>query len=393
MFEIDPNINNVGIEYNYNSLSQIPTVKYASLTYNDFLKNYMLPNIPCIIKGVTESWNSSKLWLTGKEPNFKYLKDKYGGYGVTVYKCWERYYNSQKSYTLTFSEYLKYFEACRNQNFLQKLEYLKNWHLPLRSKDKFYDVPILFASDWLNEYSINCLKDDYRFVYMGPIGSWTPFHVDVFMSYSWSANVCGKKRWLLFPPGGEDFLKDGLGNLPYDIEEEPQTQKCFDVIQDQGDAIFVPSGWYHQVWNLESTISINHNWVNGCNIKMMYESMLSHLTAVRKEIEDCRDMENYEEHCQLMLSTSFGMNFYEFYNFLKYISLSRINMKKGINPKIVMHNHQIGKNHILFDLRCIKNVLEIFNNREETKLLKYFVNVDIKPSDLLKQIIVILDSK
>ena len=29
----------------------------------------------------------------------------------------------------------------------------------------------------------------------------TPFHADVFQSYSWSANICGTKKWWLFPPG------------------------------------------------------------------------------------------------------------------------------------------------------------------------------------------------
>lgn len=31
-------------------------------------------------------------------------------------------------------------------------------------------------------------------------GSWTPLHADVFRSYSWSANVCGKKKWLFLSP-------------------------------------------------------------------------------------------------------------------------------------------------------------------------------------------------
>jgi len=36
---------------------------------------------------------------------------------------------------------------------------------------------------------------------MGPRGSWTALHADVLRSFSWSFNVCGRKRWLLFPPG------------------------------------------------------------------------------------------------------------------------------------------------------------------------------------------------
>ena len=62
--------------------------------------------------------------------------------------------------------------------------------------------------------------NDYRFVFIGPKGSWTPFHSDVFGSYSWSANIVGKKKWVFFPPGEEHKLKDKLGNLVYDVESE-----------------------------------------------------------------------------------------------------------------------------------------------------------------------------
>ena len=29
----------------------------------------------------------------------------------------------------------------------------------------------------------------------------TPFHADVLRSYSWSANVCGRKKWIIYPRG------------------------------------------------------------------------------------------------------------------------------------------------------------------------------------------------
>jgi hypothetical protein len=41
-------------------------------------------------------------------------------------------------------------------------------------------------------------RDDYRFVYLGPATSYTPLHCDVLRSFSWSVNVCGRKRWTLY---------------------------------------------------------------------------------------------------------------------------------------------------------------------------------------------------
>lgn len=35
-----------------------------------------------------------------------------------------------------------------------------------------YTTPVFFSSDWLNEYWDALEVDDYRFVYMGPKGSW-----------------------------------------------------------------------------------------------------------------------------------------------------------------------------------------------------------------------------
>lgn len=118
-----------------------------------------------------------------------------------------------------------------------------------------YITPTFFCDDWLNLYLDNFRMNthsgsdqqnkeiccsDYRFVYMGVkglilvvmksssgnefqiilhfslqrheqrnrnfllslllAGSWTPLHADVFRSYSWSANVCGKKRWFFLDP-------------------------------------------------------------------------------------------------------------------------------------------------------------------------------------------------
>lgn len=215
----------------------------------------------------------------------------------------------------------------------------------------------------------------------------TPFHADVFSSYSWSANVYGRKRWILFPPGEEQTFKDSFENLPYDISTENiSVTKHFDIIQEPGEVIFVPSGWYHQVWNLDNTVSINHNWINGCNINIMFRSLTSHLNSIEKEIEDCKAMEDFQEHCQLMLNTLFGMDFYKFYDFLKCIALSRISMIQGSTSKTMFHGLTIGNNHIQFDLKSIRDVLVKFVENEVVTDLKRKDNVDIVPLKLLEKI-------
>jgi hypothetical protein len=251
----------------------------------------------------------------------------------------------------------------------------------------------------LNEYysAKTSIQDDYRFVYMGPRGSWTPLHADVFTSFSWSVNVCGRKRWLLFPPGEEACLQDRFGKLTYDATvPELQDEKMYprykelcrseEIIQEAGEAIFIPSGWHHQVWNLEDTISVNHNWINGCNIEIMWTSLKDNLMAVKKEVEDCKDMEGWDEHCQLMLQAMFGMNYEEFYSFLTFIGKRRMDSLRDNEPVLQFGNWQLGRNHMLFDLIQLKGILITFIKDTDTKSLNFFKKLDDQSEELIKEI-------
>ncbi|XP_056631551.1 2-oxoglutarate and iron-dependent oxygenase JMJD4 [Diorhabda sublineata] len=394
VFEIDCQVD-TNITYNYDSIDSIPSVDASDLTYASFFSNYMLPNIPCIIKGITDNWQCSSLWIKDEAVNFDYLSEQYGSDLVHVYKCRERFYNTQKCYTGSFKDYLNTFqENTSRASILTINEYVKNWHLSLQHpEDKFYEVPLYFASDWLNEFCVNNLEDDYRFVYMGPSGTWTPFHHDVFSSYSWSANIIGTKKWIMVPPGSEEYAKDSLGNLIYDIqsiassEDTPQSLKVIEVFQNAGEAIFVPSGWHHQVHNFGYTISVNHNWVNGCNVHFMYDLLLKTLEDVKVEISDCNDMEGFEDHCQLMLNSLFGMDFKTFYQFLMYIALKRIEMQNNACSKQLFHGHEIGSNHILFDLKAVKGVLEKFVKCDEITEISAFETINVTPQDLLDDVV------
>lgn len=88
------------------------------------------------------------------------------------------------------------------------------------------------------------------------------------------------------------------------------------VIQEAGEAIFVPSGWYHQVQNLQDTISINHNWFNGYNLKSVWEFFHREYAAVEKELENLKEIglvgTEFRQQCQLVMKANTGTNFVEF---------------------------------------------------------------------------------
>lgn len=139
--------------------------------------------------------------------------------------------------------------------------------------------------------------------------------------------------------------------------------KYFDIIQEANEVLFVPSQWFHQVSNLTDVFSINHNWFNSCNIEIIKENLLQNFQDVKAEIDDCSDMENFEDHCQLMLKSLFGMDFKDFVEILMHIGMKRI---KSSGSFRLFEKYYIGKNLMNFEQKIIRQVLEEMLNIADT---------------------------
>ena len=141
-----------------------------------------------------------------------------------------------------------------------------------------FTSPRLFE-DWLGDcYDARCAAEgcggavpDLRFVYVGPAGTLTPLHCDVWQTHSWSANLCGVKLWLFVAPWEAHKLWDRFGGR----HASSFADSCFlfpalrsahvaEVVQNAGEVMFVPSGWFHTVQNETAALSVNANWVRGC---------------------------------------------------------------------------------------------------------------------------------
>ncbi|XP_014282323.1 2-oxoglutarate and iron-dependent oxygenase JMJD4 [Halyomorpha halys] len=359
------------VSENVNVGNGIKTLNCEEIVYSDFYRHFLHQNVPCIIKNLTSDWECQRMWVLNNKPNLEYLDSHFGNASVPVANCNEKYYNSHAKTTMLFRDFISYWHKYTRFPDSNQCLYLKDWHFLREFPDyEIYHIPLMFASDWLNEYLLSRPdSDDYRFVYLGPKGSWTPLHADVFSSFSWSVNICGRKKWVFFPPGEEFNLKDKFGELVYSVESEDLKDnslypnyknlvKPYILIQEVGDAIFVPSEWHHQVWNLEDTISINHNWINACNIRIVWKDLLNNLNKIKREIADCKDMEDWDNQCQLILKSVFGMDINEFLNFIFYIADVRLkSLDNDDLLKLKYSSYCFGKNHIIHDLLSLSDVL------------------------------------
>ena len=230
-------------------------------SYGEFLNSYLLPNTPVIIgSALISSWRSLNNWCSDDGSiNWERLQTDYGHCQVTVADCSTRDSSDQRRDHMLFRDVVSLWKEARGETL-----YVKDWHLahtlatdPTRKEsfEAFYTTPDIFRDDWMNAYYSACTRDDFRFVYVGAAGTFTPLHRDVYTSYSWSTNVCGRKRWWLFPPaqtpflfrkGGEEHLETEYDVRNVDPTQFPRFDQACPIIVEQGprETIFVCAFFY-----------------------------------------------------------------------------------------------------------------------------------------------------
>ncbi len=160
---------------------RIKKIDCDDLSYELFHRKYMNQNTPIVIESIPQKWKSMQTWMksTNGEKNstldFNYLKQRIPDHQVPIADCTKKHLNSHEKFEMNFHDFLDYWETqmTTEPNCDSKLWYLKDWHLKkLQPSYDFYGIPQYFGSDWLNEYLNDSEQDDYKFVYMGPKGTW-----------------------------------------------------------------------------------------------------------------------------------------------------------------------------------------------------------------------------
>ncbi|CAI5745626.1 unnamed protein product [Peronospora destructor] len=361
----------------------------TTLSYDDFCVRYMAPNRPVLLHNVTDKWFAKTAqWRDGQNINFKYLKEHYGTALAPVVSGDVAEYGAEDRWSMRLDEYLDLIES----KTVGK-KYLKDWHFVHAFGHDIYETPPFFKDDWLNWWWDHKEKSesDYRFVYLGPAGSWTPLHQDVFRSYSWSVNVCGRKQWILFHPNDERKLKDRFGrfvipdvtatvtdkeNYPHFHEAKPVY-----VVQETGDAIFVPSGWYHQVRNMEDTISINHNWFNGYNICEVWGFLKREYAAAEHELEDLKEIglvgRDFVDQCQRVMLANTGINYVEFRELL-YAKTNEVLSQREYRKNDKNKDLTTEEMDLFIQLGQLDEALDTTHDAEDAKVDEGWLDVDLQ---------------
>jgi len=114
------------------------------LSIDRFLLDFLLPNRPVVVRGVTDSWGASQDWVKDGIPNVEHLKEQFSTAEVCVEDP-----KDQSRKTMPAEDYFK--------NWDSGAYYLKDWHFARdfpEAADFAYQTPDIFTLDWLNLYCV-----------------------------------------------------------------------------------------------------------------------------------------------------------------------------------------------------------------------------------------------
>lgn len=253
----------------------------SNLSFEDFYREYAIPGIPVIItdymdKMNTTAWsmehfrdscNDEKVWI----PKRVYGVQKWGGLD-----------GGELMTVRDFVDNVKRNETMMTQSGL----YVHDLPLPRWCPKVMpeFRVPKYFAQDYLQriQHDHFMIQRAWPSLFVGPKGSSSALHVDSLASHFWMGLLEGRKRWRFFPHAHRPFLYEARHKKHFDFDAlKPDFEKfplakyahSFDCVLQPGEMLFVPAAMPHQVHNIDTTVAISMNYIDGSNFHLSLEEL------------------------------------------------------------------------------------------------------------------------
>ncbi|KAL3504772.1 hypothetical protein ACH5RR_034613 [Cinchona calisaya] len=225
---------------------------------------------PVLISGLADTWPARNTWT---------IEQLLQNYGDKTFRISQR---SSWKIMMTFKDYMSYTQIQHDEDPLYVFDDKFGDVAPGLLED--YRVPHLFEEDFFDILDPD-ERPPFRWLIIGPERSGASWHVDPALTSAWNTLLCGHKRWALYPPGkvplgvtvnvnedDGDVNIDTPSSLQWWLDFYPllsDEDKPIECTQLPGETIFVPSGWWHCVLNLETTVAVTQNFVNSKNFEFV----------------------------------------------------------------------------------------------------------------------------
>lgn len=234
----------------------------------DFNRNYLYPQKPLIIKGL------GKRSIAGNKWSLEYFKETMGDITVDIYDNGNKK-AAATAYTVAdlkmrFSDYLDILSKNEPTKLRMFLFNLFKYNPDLRNE---FPCPKIFKG----------LLDGYAYMFFGGSGTTVRIHYDIDMSNVLHTHFGGKKRVVLISPEYSEILYClplntysliDIDNPDYIKYPALKYLKGHDFILEDGDSIFMPSGYWHYMTYLEGSFSVSYRKL-ASNFKTMSEGLLN----------------------------------------------------------------------------------------------------------------------
>jgi len=261
----------------------VPIVDAASVSAQDFSRRFIEPGLPCVLRGagVAPDWSAGYL---GKRLGRRYVPLRR--------RCnhplkWARMELAGTARFKDFAAELVAREKAGGPEEAVERAQVFDYSIWQSCADALADevrIPRWFCTDLYSYCSgrIHPITGSASpTLFLADAGSSSGLHVDFLQTHFWMALCRGRKRWRLVPR--EDlallypkYLVDLNPSFPFELDaigegsashQALRHVRVGEVILEPGDLIFIPRGWAHQVENLEATVALSANFIDGSNLE------------------------------------------------------------------------------------------------------------------------------
>lgn len=169
---------------------------------------------------------------------------------------------------------LKLYSQYMNHNIDETPLYLFDCKSKAHDALKF-DIPLqnVFGRDYFT--LLGKERPDHQWLIVGPKRSGSSFHKDPNATSAWNSIVSGRKYWIMFPPSSPPpgvWTNDDQSEVTAPVSlaewfhsgfymEALESPGFCHAVTGPGDCMYVPSGWWHAVVNLDDCIAMTGNFV------------------------------------------------------------------------------------------------------------------------------------
>jgi len=255
---------------------------WPELTKEAFEAEYSRPGIPVIVSNLTSNWPAHS-WTSPKESQQLHLR--LGQLAIRGLMRWTYGLEALPAHKNVRPLVLNQLGAPTTgertaNSYLQMGDAPDDNTIPRHVFRAGYHHPPIFNKSMLEACGtpmgpMDLQKQeeryDHKWTLVSAAGSGSMWHVDPLNTSAWNALLRGRKWWALYPPssGGPPaqasvqtpavFFKTVL---PHFMGTPMQPVQC---LLEEGETIFVPSGWFHSVVNLSPTVAVTENVMDRAN--------------------------------------------------------------------------------------------------------------------------------